>query len=205
MHPKVLTPAAWDTIRALADRGFLESWILAGGTGLALQLGHRYSEDLDFFRAEGFDPIELLEGLSAVGKVQVQSRSQNTLHLTLRGLRLSYLRAKAPLLFPGVAYRGLALADPRDIAVMKVIAIGGRGSRKDFVDLFFFLRSGGTLEGVLGLVDQRFEGIDHNRYHLLKSLVHFADAEEEPMPEMIRPIHWDTIKKDLIEEVRRLS
>ncbi len=205
MHPKVLTPTAWETVRALASAGCLDSWILAGGTGLALQLGHRYSEDLDLFGTESFDSLELLADLSAVGRIQVQSRSKDTLHLTLRGLRLSYLQAEAPLLFPGMPYRGLTLADPRDITVMKVVAIGGRGSRKDFVDLFFFLRSGGTLEGVLDLVDQRFEGIDHNRYHLLKSLVYFADAEEEPMPAMIRPVQWETIKKDLIAEVRRLS
>ena len=205
MHPKVLTPSARETIRALADRGCLDSWILAGGTGLALQPGHRFSEDLDLFGTEPFDFLELLEGLSAVGRIQVRSRSQDTLHLTLRGLRLSYLRAEAPLLFPGVPYRGLTLADPRDIAVMKVVAIGGRGSRKAFVDLFFFLKSGGTLEGVLALVDRRFKGIDHTRYHLLKSLVYFAHAEEEPMPEMIRPVQWETVKKGLVAEVRRLS
>ena len=88
---------------------------------------------------------------------------------------------------------------------MKVIAIGGRGSRKDFVDFFFYLRSGGTLEGVLNLLHRRFQRVDFNTYHLLKSLVYFDDAEEEPMPEMIRPTEWQAIKEFLIAEVRRLS
>jgi hypothetical protein len=205
MHPKVLSPKAWGTVRVLAKGGWLDSWILAGGTGLALHLGHRYSEELGLFGFEPFDPPGLAEALSGLGRVRVQNRSADTLHLELNGLRLSYLRAQVPFLFQGTAYRGLTLADPGDIAVMKVIAIGGRGSRKDFVDLFFYLKSGGTLEGVITLLHRRFQGVDHNTYHLLKSLVYFADAEEEPMPKMIRPVEWETVKEFLVVEVRRLS
>jgi len=129
----------------------------------------------------------------------------DTLHLELDGLRISYLRAERPLLFTGTPYRGLSVADPRDVAVMKVIAIGGRGSRKDFVDLYFYLRTGGTLNGVFALVERRFRGLDYNEYHLLKSLVFFQDAEEEPMPKMIRPVEWERVKDSLITEVRRLA
>ncbi len=103
-----------------------------------------------------------------------------------------------PLLFPGTTYRGLVVADPRDIAVMKAIAIGGRGSRKDFVDLFFFLRAGGSLDGVLSLVRRRFEEVDYNEYHLLKSLAYFEDAESEPMPTMIRDVEWETIREAIV-------
>jgi hypothetical protein len=99
----------------------------------------------------------------------------------------------------------LTVADPRDIAVMKLIAIGGRGSRKDFVDLFFYLKSGGTLEGTLTMLEQRFQEVDYNAYHLLKSLVYFTDAEEEPMPKMIRPVDWETVTEYLVPAVRRLS
>ena len=205
MHPKVLSPEAWGTVRALAKGGWLDSWILAGGTGLALHLGHRYSEDLDLFGFESFDPPGLAEALSGLGRVRVQDRSADTLHLELNGLRLSYRRSQVPFLFQGTAYRGLTLADPGDIAVMKVIAIGGRGSRKDFVDLFFYLKSGGTVEGVLTLLHRRFQGVDFNTYHLMKSLVYFVDAEEEPMPKMIRPVEWETVKELLVAEVRRLS
>jgi hypothetical protein len=205
MNPKVLSARAWETVRSLSDGGWLDSWVLAGGTGLALHLGHRYSEDLDLFRVEAFDPVALAESLPRAGQVRVQQSGTNTLHVELNGLRVSFLRSQAPLLFPGTAYRSLTVADPRDIAVMKVIAIGGRGSRKDFVDLFFYLKSGGTLAGVLSLVGQRYQKVDFNTYHLLKSLVYFRDAEEEPMPRMIKPAEWTAVKELLIAEVRRLS
>ena len=135
----------------------------------------------------------------------MQGRSAGTLHVTLDGLRVSFLAAEAPLLFEGAPYRGLTLADPRDIAVMKVIAIGERASRKDFVDLFFYLRGGGSLEGIFALIHRRFAGVDSNDYHLLRSLVFFEDAETEPMPRMIRRTAWSGIKSAIVTEVKRLS
>lgn len=205
MHPKVLGADGWAVVRKLASAGHLEGWILAGGTGLALQFGHRRSVDLDFFRAETLDLDVLIDALSRLGSIAVQARSAGTLHVSLDGMRLSFLEAQAPLLFAGTAYRGLVVADPRDIAIMKVVAIGGRGSRKDFVDLYFFLRSGGALDALMALLRRRFTNIDYNEYHLLKSLVFFDDAEREPMPRMLRRTSWRDVKETIIAEVRRLS
>lgn len=205
MHPKVLSPRAWTVVRKIASERLLDGWCLAGGTALALQFGHRLSEDLDFFRPGQVDPQALMDGLSRQGRLAIQSRGIGTLHLTLDRIRLSFLEVQAPFLFQGTPYRALQVADPRDIAVMKVVAIGGRGSRKDFVDLFFLLRSGMTLEAILALVRKRFTGIDYNEYHLLKSLVYFEDAESEPLPRMLRRASWPEIKKTIVAEVRRLS
>lgn len=205
MHPKVLSAAGWRIARTLVRAGRTEGWVLAGGTGLAMQLGHRASEDLDFCRAHPFAPAELAADLGGQGRVVVQGRSEGTLHVTMDGFRVSFLAAEAPLLFEGAPYRGLTLADPRDIAVMKVIAIGGRGSRMDFVDLFFYLRGGGSLEGIFELIRRRFAGVDYNDYHLLRSLVFFEDAETEPMPRMIRRTAWSGIKSAIEDEVKRLA
>lgn len=74
-----------------------------------------------------------------------------------------------------------------------------------FVDLYFYLRSGATLDGVLTLLERRFAGLDYNEYHLLKSLAYFEDAESEPMPNMIRDVEWTEIRDTLEAEVLRLS
>jgi hypothetical protein len=205
VHPKVLRADGWTIVRELVRAEFLAGWTLAGGTGLALQLGHRVSEALDFFRAGPFEVEELAAALADLRPVHVQARSAATLHVTLAGLRVSFLSAQAPLLFPGTAYRGIVVADPRDIAMMKVIAIGGRGSRKDFLDLFFYLGSGGSLEAVFEMIRRRFAAIDFNEYHLLRSLVFFEDAETEPMPRMLRRVKWADVKKAIVAEVLRLS
>ena len=154
MHPKVLSTDGWAVVRRLSAAGQLQNWTLAGGTGLALQLGHRYSEDLDFFRHGSSDPDHLVGALARVGTVDVQSRSPGRLHVVVDGLRVSFLEAPVPLLFPGTSYRGLTVADTQDIAVMKVVAVGGRGSRKDVVDLYFYLRGAYSAE-----VGHRFRGL----------------------------------------------
>jgi len=205
LHPKVLSKNAWELVRRLVGHGLLEGWVLAGDTGLALQFGHRYSEDLDLFRRETFDPQFMLDELAKLGQVVVQARSPGTLHAVIDGVRMSFLEAQADFLFPGTPYRGMIVADPSDIAVMKLIAIGGRGSRKDFVDLFFLFRNGITLDSAFKMLRRRFRGIDYNEYHLRKALVYFADAESEPMPSMIRDVSWGTIREAIIEEVRRLT
>lgn len=205
MHPKVLSARAWKVVKTAGQLGLLDEWTLAGGTGLALQFGHRYSEDLDLFHPEAFDSDRLLNDLSNVGAVQVQDRSASTLHAVVEGVRFSFLRCQPPLLFKGTAYRGLVVADPRDIAVMKIVAVGGRGSRKDFIDLYFYIQSTGSLGSVFKLLKKRFKKIEYNEYHLLKSLVYFENAEKEPMPNLIRRIKWTEVKKALIVEARRLG
>ncbi len=111
MTPKVLSPEAWRIVLRLAAGGCLETWTLAGGTGLALQLGHRYSEDLDFFRLEAFETDPLIARLADVGPLSIQSRSSETLHVVVGGLRVSFLGMQAPLVYPSTPYRGLMLAD----------------------------------------------------------------------------------------------
>ena len=205
MHPKVLSKGAWSLVRRLVKEGLLDGWTLAGGTGLALQFGHRFSEDLDLFRPDPFDPGEVLHRLATLGSVEVQHRGPGTLHTLVGGVRLSFLEARAEFLFPGVPYRGMTVADPLDIAVMKLVAVGGRGSRKDFVDLYFLFRQNVSLESMFANLRRRFRNIDYNEYHLMKSLVYFEEAEAEPMPEMIRKVSWEEVRGRIVQEVRRVS
>ena len=203
MNPKVLPRHAWDVVRNLRDLHAEGVWILAGGTGMALQLGHRVSLDLDFFKETDFQSGALRAELSKKGKVDVLSQDSNTLHTMFDGLRLSYLRAEAPFLFAPIEYRALQIADPRDIAAMKIVAIAGRGSRKDFIDLYAYLEAGGDFPSLMELVRRKYAKTSFNEMHLLRSLVYFDDAESEPMPRMLRRLSWSDIKARLEEEARR--
>ena len=91
MHPEILD----QTMLLLSNRmGFLKSFsfYLAGGTGLALQLGHRKSVDLDFFTRGDFAP----EDLSAMMKnhdllPEGEIRGRGTLHCILEGIKSSFI------------------------------------------------------------------------------------------------------------------
>jgi hypothetical protein len=195
MHPKVLSAPAWELVAGLSRRRLLEGWTLCGGTGLALQFGHRRSEDLDFFRHRPAD-LERLPGLlSEVAPVEILDRSAETLHVRIAGIRLSFLGLEAPLLYRGLEYRGLTVGDTRDIAALKLLALGGRGSRRDFIDLYFYLRQTPGLNQLFEHLEQRDRKIDWNRFHLLKSLTYFEDAQQEPMPKMLKKVDWTEVKR----------
>lgn len=87
---------------------------------------------------------------------------------------------------------------------MKVSAIAGRGSRKDFIDLYFICREKIPLPGVMEKFEEKFRGVPYERYHVLKSLTYFDDAENELMPEMVRPTEWNDIKRYFLTEAPRL-
>ncbi|MBM4132115.1 nucleotidyl transferase AbiEii/AbiGii toxin family protein [bacterium] len=202
MNPKVLPAEAWTVVRRLDRAGVLEEWILAGGTALALQLGHRVSIDLDFFRHDDFELTPLRESLADLGGLEVAAMAPGTLHCRLDGLRLTFLRSEVPFLYETTPYRGLRLADVRDIAAMKVIAVAGRGSRKDFIDLYAYLEAGASFGDLMNIVEQRYRSTEFNAMHLLRSLVYFDDAETEPMPRMLAKVAWPEIRRRLEDEAR---
>jgi len=202
VNPKVLPKEAWAVVRRLTSSNVLDPWILAGGTGLALQLGHRVSIDLDFFAEGAFDTQGLRAELAGRGRLEVQAQDANTLHVRLDGIRLSFLRSETSFLFPTTPYRGLRIADPRDIAAMKIVIVGGRGGRKDFVDLHAYLEAGGDFGSLMEILRRRYAGTAFNEVHLLRSLVFFDDAEQEPMPRMLHATSWKDVRARLEAEVR---
>lgn len=202
MNPKVLPAEAWAVVKSLGSTDLLNGWILAGGTALALQLGHRVSVDLDFFRYGDFEVTPLREALAGLGKFEVSAMAPGTLHCRLDDIRLTFLRSEVPFLYEPVPYRGLHLADVRDIAAMKVIAVAGRGAKKDFIDLHAYLEAGASFPDLMALVRQRYRNTEFNVMHLLRSLVYFDDAETEPMPKMLSKTGWPEIRMRLEREAR---
>jgi len=169
---------------------------LAGGTALALYYGHRFSVDLDWFGQEFKYTEEFRRKLSSAGKLKVIGQSEDTFHGQLDDVEISFFRYHYKLLFSKKKYnQNIYLADEKDIACMKLDAIASRGSKKDFVDMYFLLHNF-SLEILMGLMPKKFE-IEYNIPHLLKALAYFEDAESMPMPEMIKQTRWEEVKKFL--------
>ncbi|HSL17483.1 MAG TPA: nucleotidyl transferase AbiEii/AbiGii toxin family protein [Methylomirabilota bacterium] len=206
MHDKVLPPGSRDLLAELESLSapVLAGWTLAGGTGLALQLGHRVSDDFDLFRTDRFDPDELLGHLQGSGPVELLQLDHRTLTVLASGVKVSFFSVPDPFLFPKLEYSFFALAEVRDIALMKLAAIASRGSRKDFVDLFVILRGGPTLAEYLSWLPRKYGEERVNTYHVLKSLTWFEDAEDEPMPRMLEPFDWDECKAFFVREAHAI-
>ena len=202
-HPDTVSPALRQTLLELQQASLLLPFYLAGGTGLALQLGHRHSEDLDFFASESFDAELLLQNLGRLGGLSVLARSPQTLHVQLRGAKVSFLDYTYRLLLPLAVFQGVKVADSRDIACMKISAIAGRGTKRDFIDLYFAAQRYG-LPRLLELFQEKFSEANYSSIHLLKSLTYFEDAEKDPLPDMLIPLSWKEVKEFFLREVPAL-
>lgn len=204
MHEKALPAGSRATLEALSRTRHpaLAGWTLAGGTGLALHLGHRRSEDFDFFRTTGMDVEGLFAALGAIGRVETLQRTEGALTVIVRGTKLSFFQVRDPFLFPPVHHRFFGVADVRDIALVIIAAIANRGSRKDFIDLYFILAEGPALEEHLARMADKYGAERINLYQVVMSLAYFEDAESEPMPRMLVPFDWKKCKDFLLRECR---
>jgi hypothetical protein len=205
MFEQALTDKTRRDLATLAGSGCLASSYLAGGTALALQLGHRLSVDLDFFTEQPFVPAELQEHLARYGTLEIEQLSEGTLSGRFHETQVSCMHYPYPLLKPTLPYAGIVLADPLDIACMKVSAIASRGTRRDFIDLYAICHQGQSLHSILEAFATKYRAVNFSRVHVLKSLVYFEDTEQELLPRLLHDISWDHVTAFFQHEVSRLS
>jgi Nucleotidyl transferase AbiEii toxin, Type IV TA system len=203
-HRNVITPQDERTLEDLSRAGILSQYYLAGGTGLALHLGHRRSRDLDFFSYDPVDPGAIIQKIQTIDGFSVVSQGAETLHISIRETKVSFLVFAYPVLFSFALFLQVNVADPRDIAAMKINAIAGRGAKRDFIDLYTVSRQCG-FDQVLEWFKQKFARVNYSTIHILKSLTYFEEAEKDPMPDMLMPLSWEEVKQFFSSEVLRLS
>ena len=172
-----------------------DGWYLAGGTALALQCGHRRSVDLDFFtQSKNFLPQEVLKNLD-VPEWETDIAKEGTIYGKLCQAKVSFIAY--PFFLPKeryLMYGEVPILDSRDIAVMKIIATSQRGRKRDFVDLYWYCKNKEQLETVFLRLEKQYLHTEHNYQHILKSLVYFDDAEEDPMPVLNFKVTWSEVK-----------
>lgn len=172
---------------------------LVGGTALALQIGHRKSIDLDFFGDIDFDNVNTAEIFADFNNTFALKRSKNINIFSIDDVKVDFVNYSYPWLQKPLLLDGIRLAGIEDVAAMKLAAITGRGSRKDFIDLYFLLQKY-NLKEMLGFYKKKY--FDGSEYLALKSLTYFADAENDMDVEMIKDVPWVKVKKLILDEVR---
>lgn len=183
---------------------FLKEFYLTGGTALSLYLGHRESEDLDFFNPNGFDPVKLQSQLEIIGDLTNVELAENTLNASIKGVKLQFLSYPYPLLEPTANWENIKLSSLIDIACTKLQTIGMRGSKKDFIDLCFILKKY-SLEKLFEKLDKKYRRSNYNLPHILKSLVYFVNADGQPLPRMLQKTNWEEIKQQICKKVKKFK
>ncbi|MBN8569544.1 MAG: nucleotidyl transferase AbiEii/AbiGii toxin family protein [Ignavibacteria bacterium] len=196
LHLNILALQQKKIFDILSESNFISEYYLAGGTSLALQIGHRMSEDFDFFSPKDLNPQFLKAQLSKIGIFKVSYEEQNTLHGVLEETKVSFITFNYKLLEQTISEKQFVLCSLLDLACMKLSAIQSRGTKRDFVD-FYFLLQRFTIKEILDNFQKKFGSNNFNLSLIKKSLVFFEDAESQLMPVMLNKIEWDEIKNTL--------
>lgn len=191
-------PHTLELLKMLMREPPLADMRLVGGTALALQYGHRASVDLDFFGKLNTDNLSLYGIISHIGDCRVVKESRNINVYFIDGIKVDFVNYSYPWIDCPVVEDGIRLASSKDIAAMKINAIEGRGTRKDFIDIYFLLQHY-SLSEILSFYESKYP--EHSIFRGLMSLTYFDDAEEQIPPKMFKGIDWEDIKAFIREKV----
>jgi len=176
-----------------------DGFYLAGGTAVALHLGHRRSVDLDWFTPSALaDPLQHAARMRKAGLSLADVETQRgTLHARVDGILVSLIEYLYPLLKESepLGATGARVAALDDLGAMKLAAVAQRGTRRDFVDVHALATRFRPLQDLLGLYRRKYGVTDVT--HVLYGLSYFDDAESEQMPDLLAPADWAAIKRDI--------
>ncbi|MBO4250157.1 MAG: nucleotidyl transferase AbiEii/AbiGii toxin family protein [Paludibacteraceae bacterium] len=196
---QTIQPDTLELLKVISAQPEIHETRLVGGTALALQYGHRQSVDLDFFGRLPEDKDELIDAVKRVGDVIVLNRSKSILQMIINQVKVDFVDySRYPWIDEPVLGDGFVLASDKDIAAMKVNAIMGRGTRKDFIDLYVLLQHF-SLSEIMGFYQRKYP--EYSEYRALLSMTYFDDAEMQDIPRMFIDTPWESMKKTIIEAV----
>jgi Nucleotidyl transferase AbiEii toxin, Type IV TA system len=196
---ETIAPSTWELLCQISDLKSLNSFSLAGGTALSLQIGHRISYDLDFFMKGEMSNELILENLEKLGKIEIVSQSNRILVLLINNIKVDFIRHPYPSIEEPLNYHKIRLLGLKDIGAMKLHAIAGRGRKRDFVDIHFILKQY-SLKELCHFYSKRF--FDGNELMVIRSLSFFDDADIDPEITYIgEEIRWEVIKQSIIDQV----
>jgi predicted nucleotidyltransferase component of viral defense system len=137
LQTQSVVPELMELLKKLMAEKLFSNYNLVGGTALALQLGHRNSVDIDLFGNYDIDADLFTNKISEFGSVTTTQSSKNILITKINEIKVDFVNYKYPLLSDDLLVDGIRMLSAKDIAAMKLNAIVGRGSKKDFIDLYY--------------------------------------------------------------------
>ncbi len=200
---RTVYPKTLELLKELMELEDLQHFFLVGGTALALQLGHRISVDIDLFTQFDFDTSKLFNKLSSKFEISDKTEDVNTLNINIvlgetgSIVKVDLIKYSYPLINPIIKTDNIRLLSVEDIIPMKLSAVAGRGSKKDFYDIYYLLKRY-SFDKMFDLFEQKFKNT--NKFHILKSLTYFDDAEIEPDPQTVKSLDWDIVKQEILKK-----
>lgn len=196
LRKETVAGSTFELLKELQKDPKLEGFSLAGGTALALLIGHRKSIDLDLFSTQSFDAEKLRHYLEDTYNFHTDLIRPNTLKGFIEGVAIDCLTHNYKDLEPRVESEGIRLYGYRDISAMKLNAIADNGTRiKDFVDVAY-------LSTHLSLTEMFESYIEKyptsNVARPLRALTYYGDIDFDAQVDLIgEEFDWKKISKRL--------
>ena len=201
LHYSAVDAPTLELLKLLMKEPAFSSLRLVGGTALALKIGHRRSIDIDLFGNLDIDVYTLSQKLNNLGNVTLLNQTENIHVYLVNEIKVDMVNYHYPWLEEEILIDGIRLAATKDIAAMKLAAITGRGTKKDFIDLFYLLKQF-TLKEMLSFYENKYA--DGSAFLVMKSLTYFEDADREQCPIMLQQLDWTEVKTKIISVVHQL-
>ena len=201
LHSETVTKELLELLKIIMSDSLFNDFNLVGGTALSLQIGHRNSIDIDLFGVCSIDEEKFISKIEKLGTFEIFKRSKNIIISSINGVKTDFVNYKYPLLEKPYVIEGIRFVSKKDIAAMKLNAVMGRGSKKDFIDLYF-LNQEFSLKEMISFYEKKYH--DGSVFMLLKSLLYFDDADKQILPKMFQDFDWETCKQKIIDEVLKL-
>ena len=199
LHLQTILPDTLELLKRLSAQPEMKGMRLVGGTALALQYGHRQSVDLDFFGTPVINQDEMLGMVEKMGPYRLRNRTKNILQLIVNDIMVDIVDySQYSWIDNPICWEGITLASPKDIAAMKINAVEGRGTKKDFIDIYRLLQHY-SLDDLLSFYSQKYP--NYSLFRAILSLNYFDDADPQAMPKMFSPANWEEMKKTISSAV----
>lgn len=197
LHHSTVDTETYLLLKEISGTAIIKNnFALAGGTSLALQIGHRRSIDLDFFCTQPFNvkELEIILSSSSDFKFDYTGNNSRMLFGFINGIKCDFIHEPATLLEPFESKEGVNYFSIKDIAAMKLHTICGRGKKKDFFDIYALLQLY-NWETMTGWFIKKYD--EKQLVYLWRSILYFNDAEDDPEIEGYPPYDksWKEIKE----------
>ena len=199
MHPDILTAEQQNLLPLV--QSFSDTFGLVGGTAIALHLGHRRSVDFDLFSLKPFSVADIRNRIlraHTIDHTYVQGESELT--ILVNKVKITFYHFPYPVVFSEDFQRIIHLPDLLTLAAMKAFALGKRAKWKDYVDLYFLIKTL-DLANILKTSISIF-GTEFNEKLFRVQLGYFKDIDYSEQVEYMPTFDTseDIIKKVLAEQ-----
>ncbi|MCB0735977.1 MAG: nucleotidyl transferase AbiEii/AbiGii toxin family protein [Bacteroidetes bacterium] len=203
LRREAVRPELFRLLIDIFDSDYFPDFFLVGGTALALKLGHRESIDIDLFTDKEIHPEQILEKMADFGELTLIGMNPGGLNVLIDGIKIDFVRHPYTILEPIEKHNSVRMLSNIDIAAQKLHAIVRRGSKKDFIDLYYLL----NLFSVKELISAYGKKYNHTLYEsfVLKSMTYFDDADEQTMPKIFDGTTWQEIKQGISQKCNKQS